>query len=383
MCRNLDGFIAEQYHAATFNMDAALKKSDLRAIARIPEPGEIYTKNSVDIVVKDKFGSGSIKGRWQSKYGTNGIATGKLFNHGDCRGQQKLVPKGHSANVQSKAVEKISCGGVESKPFSKEEAQKMQFNAQKNGKMPQVSWNEYNTRQLAINIGKNAGVTGIGAAGLSIGLNVAYKAISGEKIEADEVLETAIETGIDTGVKCAATGALIASVEKGVISSIPKGTPIGIIAGIATTAVDNIEIMGKLATGKVSKIEAIEQMQETTVSTIAGLAVSTKSDVIGSTIDTVLDPGGVIVGGTIGGVIVGGTIGGIIGHMAGSNIARTAMKRIQERNREETKQILESIPNNSIGVSNGSSLLNDIIDFLYNAADFTLKTANSAYKMYS
>ena len=48
---NLDGFIAEQHHADTFNLDAAAKGSPLRA-----EVLGNQGKNSVDIVIKDGRG---------------------------------------------------------------------------------------------------------------------------------------------------------------------------------------------------------------------------------------------------------------------------------------------------------------------------------------
>lgn len=49
---NLHGFIAEQYHANTFNLNAALQGSNLRAEVLKPN-GHGYAKNSVDVVIKD------------------------------------------------------------------------------------------------------------------------------------------------------------------------------------------------------------------------------------------------------------------------------------------------------------------------------------------
>ena len=49
---NLDGFIAEQYHAQTFNLNAAARNSEYTA--KVLEPnGNGYAKNSVDIVIVD------------------------------------------------------------------------------------------------------------------------------------------------------------------------------------------------------------------------------------------------------------------------------------------------------------------------------------------
>ena len=52
---NLDGFIAEQYHAQTFNMNAEATGSPYRA--KVLEPnGKGYAKNSVDIEIVDSNG---------------------------------------------------------------------------------------------------------------------------------------------------------------------------------------------------------------------------------------------------------------------------------------------------------------------------------------
>ena len=87
----LDGFIAEQYHAQTFNMNAEATGSQYRA--KVLEPtGNGYAKNSVDIVIVD--GDGKVVRRYQSKYCKDAKATEQAFEHRDYRGQQKLVPEG-------------------------------------------------------------------------------------------------------------------------------------------------------------------------------------------------------------------------------------------------------------------------------------------------
>ena len=86
----LDGYIAEQYHAQTFNMNAKARGSEYRA--KVLEPkGEAYAKNSVDIVIVD--GKGKVVRRYQSKYCKDAKATEQAFKRGDYRGQRKLVPK--------------------------------------------------------------------------------------------------------------------------------------------------------------------------------------------------------------------------------------------------------------------------------------------------
>ena len=75
---NLDGFIFEQHHANTFNMDAVLKGSKYRAEAVQPNPGEVYKKNSVDIVIKDIVSGKQVK-RYQAKLCRDSKATNRCL----------------------------------------------------------------------------------------------------------------------------------------------------------------------------------------------------------------------------------------------------------------------------------------------------------------
>ncbi|WP_233708020.1 hypothetical protein [Helicobacter bizzozeronii] len=80
---NLDGLIAEQQHVNQHNLNATARGSKYRAEVLTPEGG--YTKNGVDIVVKDA--EGKVVRRYQSKYGQDAQSTKELFEQGDYRGQ--------------------------------------------------------------------------------------------------------------------------------------------------------------------------------------------------------------------------------------------------------------------------------------------------------
>ena len=76
----LDGFIAEQYHAQTFNLNAEATGSQYRA--KVLEPnGNGYAKNSVDIVIVDA--NGKVVKRYQSKYCKYAKETERAFEQGD------------------------------------------------------------------------------------------------------------------------------------------------------------------------------------------------------------------------------------------------------------------------------------------------------------
>lgn len=315
----LDGFIAEQYHAQTFNMNAEAVGSQYRAEVLVPE-GTAYRKNSVDVVIKD--GSGKIVKRYQSKYCKDAKATAEAFEKGDYRGQQKLVPDGQQKLLSKKSTNVIeSPDGVKSNPLKKSEAKRMQKEAQQSGKAATLDWNEYKTKDIAKGIGKKAGFAAILAAGITTGIDIVKKKIKGEKIEADEVIADALESGADAGVKAAAAGALVVGVEKGIVRIIPKGTPVGTIANIAYVAIEDAKVMYKVAKGEYTIKEGFEKLEETTVSTAAGLVAMGKGAAIGAEIGTALGPVG---------IAVGGVIGGTVGYIAGSKVGEAVTKGYQK-----------------------------------------------------
>lgn len=314
----LDGFIAEQYHAQTFNMNAEANGSPYRA--KVLEPtGNGYAKNSVDIVIVD--GDGKVVKRYQSKYCKDAKATEQAFEHGDYRGQQKLVPEGQEAEIKKKSTTVIEApDGTTSNPLTKSRAEQMRDEAQ-SGRWNELNWNEYATKDLAIGIGKQAGYAALQGAAIGIGFDVAQKLWNGETVEAEDVVETAIVSGADFGVKAAAAGALKVGVEKGIVTVIPKGTPAGTLANIAYVAIEDAKVLGKMATGELSVKEGIEKIEQTTVATAAGLVTMGEGAAIGAAVGTIFGPIG---------TAIGGFVGGTVGYMAGSKVGETIVKGAQK-----------------------------------------------------
>ncbi len=331
----LDGYIAEQYHAQTFNLNAAATGSPYRA--KVLEPkGTGYAKNSVDIVIVDQ--SGKVVRRYQSKYCKTPTKTALAFKQGDYRGQQKLVPEGYSKKLEEttelkKTTEVIKApDGTTSNPLSKPGAKELQKEAQ-SGKWNELNWNDYKTRDLAIGIGKQAGQAAVMGIATGVGFDIAQKVWNGENIDGQELVETAITSGMDHGVKAAAAGALKVGVERGFVPSIPKGTSAGTITNIAHVAVENVKIIDKMATGELTVKEGIEKMEQTTVSTVAGIAAQAKGAAIGKAIGSVFGPVG---------AAVGGFIGGTVGYMAGSKVGQSVVKGVQKI-REKASNVVQSV----------------------------------------
>lgn len=338
---NLDGFIAEQFHVQTFNLKAEATGSKYRAKVLGPTDSG-YTKNSVDIVIVDE--GGKIVRRYQSKYCKDAESTVQAFKNGDYRGQRKLVPEGQEKDILGKVEIVIEApDGTSSKPLTKERAKEMQNEAQ-SGKWSELNWNEYKTKDLAIGIGKQAGEAALMGAAIGVGFDVAQKVWNGERIDGEELVETAIVSGADFGIKTAAAGALKVGVEKGIVKAIPKGTPAGTIANIAHVAIENVKVIGKMVNGELTVKEGLEKMEQTTVSTVAGIAASTKGATIGAAIGSVFGPVG---------IVVGGLVGGAVGYMAGSKVGEVVVKGVQKI-REKTREVVKNV------VSTASNIVSSI-----------------------
>lgn len=352
---SLDGFIAEQYHAQTFNMNAEATGSSYRA--KVLEPtGNGYAKNSVDIVIVD--GDGKVVKRYQSKYCKDAKATEQAFERGDYIGQQKLVPEGQEGEIQKKTTTVIEApDGTTSNPLTKSHAEQMRDEAQ-SGNWNELNWNEYTTRDLAIGIGKQAGYAALQGAAIGVGFNVAQKLWNGEEIEAEEVVETALVSGADFGVKAAAAGALKVGVEKEIITVIPKGTPAGTITNIAYVAIEDAKVVGKMMSGELSFQEGVEKIEQTTVATVAGLATMGKGAAIGATIGAVFGPAG---------AAIGGFVGGTIGYMAGSKVGENIVKGVQKIRNGAIEIVKEA---KSVVKSAASTVCNGIKSFGRGIANF-------------
>ena len=317
---NLDGFIAEQHHANTFNLDAAAKGSPLRA-----EVLGSKGKNSVDVVIKD--GDGHIVRRYQAKYGQDAEATQHLFEKGDYRGQRKLVPSGQEGDIP-KSTDRIEADGVRSEPLTKDEAKRWQEQAQQEQEARQYEWNDVNRIEIAKSIGKQA-LLGAALACVFQGARILGRRVwnflrGKENPPASEDLreffESSLKSAGHVGAQTAVTGAVVVAAKNGWFKAL-KGTPVGTIVGIVHVAMENAKVLFKLAKGELNGEEALDAMGNCTASAIGGLVGAGKGAAVGAMIG---GPIGFVVGGVIGG-IAGGKIGEAV-YEGGKTIAKTAAK---------------------------------------------------------
>ena len=316
---HLDGFIAEQHHADTFNLDAAAKDSPLRA-----EVLGSHSKNSVDLVIRD---GDNIVRQYQSKYGQDAEATRKLFEKGDYTGQDRLVPSGQEGAVPE-STDVIEAAGVRSEPLAKDDAKRLQEQAQQEQEIRQYEWNDVNRIEIAKSIGNQALVGAALACGFQgariLGRRIWNFLRGRENPPASEDLREFFESSVKStghvGAQTAVTGAVVVAARSGWINML-KYTPASIIAVIVHVGMENAKVLFKLAKGELDRVEALDAMGNCTSSVVGGLAGAA---VVGSMF---VWPVGIVIGG-IAGYIAGNKIGEAV-YEGGKAIVKTAAKVVK------------------------------------------------------
>ena len=260
---NLDGFIFEEYHAGTFNVDATVKQKPYHAEALKPELGETYGKNSIDIVIED---SGKYVKKYSAKAYKNANETAKSF-YDKITGykykfQSKLVPTDQTKEIVN-SVDKIKFDNVESKGITKTEIKNIQSELQSGNKKADIInfKNDVNTISISKQIGKQAMVNG--TMGLSIGMvaNIGANIITGKGLETEEVIEAGIKTGASMGMATAVAGGIRVAVEKKVIPTVfSRILTNNTIAAIAAVSMDIIGTAFKLGSGEITLGKAVKDI---------------------------------------------------------------------------------------------------------------------------
>ncbi|MBR1657645.1 MAG: hypothetical protein IJ697_04170 [Synergistaceae bacterium] len=341
--QNLDGFIAEDYHAQTFNLNAAARGSHYRA--RVLKPnGKSYTKNSVDIVI-DNLDTGRISRRYQAKYGATIERSRAMYKAGNYRGQRLLT---HEERI-------VAPDGTTSNILSKQQAKELQEKAQ-SGEWQNLNWNEYAMKDIAAGIAKNVGIAGAQGLLIGTGFELARQIYGDKGIDSEKLIETGLETGADFAMKVAVAGGLKVASEKGFIKFIPKDTPTNVFTTIAFVTVENVKVLSHVAIGELTPIEGFEKIEQVATSSVCGLASAAKGATIGSKVLSCFGPAG---------AAIGGFAGGTIGYMAGSGVATAVVKGYQKVRSVIVEHVVKPIVNTAKRAwENAKSFVSNIFSWL-------------------
>ena len=324
---NLDGFIFEEHHAGTFNIDAAVKEENYYAKALKPELGETYGKNSVDMTIED---SSKIVRKYQAKAYKNANETAKSFYDRQqgykYKFQSKLVPSDQTGEIPN-SVDKMKFGEVESKNISKEEIKNIQEKYQ-SGDKEAVKFNfekDVDTLAISKQLGKQAVINGTMGVGIGMALDVGTKLVSGEEVEVAEVIEAGVKTGTSMGLSTAVAGGIRVAVEKNVAPKVLTGVLANnsVVGAVAASSVDMIGTAFKLGSGEINLGEATKRVG-TSVGSAYGAIIAANWG-YGAAMAAIVGLGTIGAVGTIIGVgvaLAAGAVCGIVGSKVGGAIAK-------------------------------------------------------------
>ena len=324
---NLDGFIFEEYHAGTFNIDAAVNQKSYYAEALKPELGETYGKNSIDLIIED---SGKYVKKYSAKAYKNANETAKSFYNKitgyKYKFQSKLVPTDQVRDIAN-SVDKVKYNNVESKGITKAEIKDIQENLQSGNKKADIFnfKKDVNTISISKQIGKQAMINGTMGLGIRMAANIGINLIQGKEVEAEEVIEAGIKTGASMGMATAVAGGIRVAVEKKVIPTVfSRMLTNNTIGAIVAASMDIIGTAFKLGSGEISLGQAVKNVGKSVGAAYGAIVASGWGYAGGMAIAGMIGLGTIGAVGTILGVgvaIVAGAVCAAVGSKVGGAIA--------------------------------------------------------------
>ena len=324
---NLDGFIFEEYHAGTFNIDAAVKQKSYHAEALKPGAGETYGKNSIDIAIKEakknmkKYSAKAYKNAKESAKAFYDKITGYKYKF-----QSKLVPTDQTGDIAN-SVDKIKYNNVESKGISKAEIKDIQNDLQSGNKKVDILnfKKDVNTISISKQIGKQAMINGTMGLGIRMAANIGINLIQGKEVEVEEVIEAGIKTGASMGMATAVAGGIRVAVEKKVIPTVfSRMLTNNTIGAIAAASMDIIGTAFKLGSREISLGQAVKNVGKSVGAAYGAIVASGWGYAGGMAIAGMIGLGTIGAVGTILGVgvaIVAGAVCTVVGSKVGGAIA--------------------------------------------------------------
>ena len=324
---NLDGFIFEEYHAGTFNIDATVKQKSYHAEVLKPGAGETYGKNSIDIVIKEakknmkKYSAKAYKNANETAKSFYDKITGYKYKF-----QSKLVPTEQTSEIAN-SVDKIKFDNVESKGITKTEIKNIQSELQSGNKKTDIFSfkKDVNTISISKQIGKQAMVNG--TIGLAIGMaaNIGANIITGKGLEAEEVIEAGIKTGASMGMATAVAGGIRVAVEKKVIPTVfSRILTNNTIGAVAVASMDIVGTAFKLGSGEITLGKAVKDVGNSISASYGAIISSGIGFSGGMALATTIGLGTI---GTVGTILTGGlalvtgAVCGVVGSKVGGAIA--------------------------------------------------------------
>ena len=334
------GFVAEELHAETFNLDAILKDKDVRAFTDRYSNSPLGTNDPVNDIAIVKDGQ-QVQGA-QSKYYKTGQKTANAFREYGSDGKphyqetdsmvcpsdqlsdvkdaarkteiknQETRPQVSKAarEVQEKVTDRLKEDGVESRPVTKKEAETIAKGGDEGKGAHRRIQNRYKTAstlQQSAKAAAGAAVVTSVIAGTINTVSCLDKVNKGLMSPGDAVKYILKNTAIaasDSALKAAGATAAVSLTARS-LPQLFSGTALqanfatGAVGGAAVCAIDLVECLVMVAAGKMTMKELETRTGKNIFQTGAGVVGAS----IGGTLGSVAGPIGTMVGAMIGGMI--------------------------------------------------------------------------------
>ena len=158
-----------------------------------PDGIGVYKKNWFNITIKDRK-TGEIAHQYRMRYGATAKDTIEKLKKENFNNHFLVVPVEQVSEVQAAFPEKkiLSFSDsvldpVASEEFCEDVVKTWQEDMQSSETTEQISWNNYNTREMALYFGKHVALAGLQGAVIGTGFSLAAKVFAGEEIEPDDI----------------------------------------------------------------------------------------------------------------------------------------------------------------------------------------------------
>ena len=310
------GFLFEYIEATKFNIDAAVKGSNLKAEVTAAS-GDHH--NAADILIKE--GKKVVK-EVQAKSSDNAVDATGYFKNSKYDGMQKLTNPEHSNRVKELAENRASQDGIYAKEYAdtaKNATGKLHHDNINSGgtshsEAVEAAENasEYTNRMEIKTFSKEIGVTAVNVAAASAVVSGIFSGVHNYRevmignIDTNEAVKKTVKDSAKAGFRGGVTGAggagiRIAASKVGVKTLAKSNVAMSVAAGTVETGV----IIYKYAKGEISTEQAMELVGQNTVSTASGIFA-------GAAAGMVFGP-------------AGAAVGSIIGYIAASNLHQSCM----------------------------------------------------------
>lgn len=334
------GFVAEEVHAETFNLDAILKGKDVKAFTDRYPNSPLSSNNPTNdiVIVKD----GEVVQGAQLKYYKDGKTTANAFRDTrdgiphyeetdamvgpsdqlqdiqDAARKTELKNQGTrpqvseaARDVQAKATDRLQQDGVESKPLTKKGAEEIAKGGEEGKGAHRKIQNGYKDRstiqQTLYAAGTAAAITTV-IAGTINTVSCLDKVKKGEMTPQEAtlyILKNTIIAAGDSALKAGTATAAVSLTARAVPEFFIRGSVLqsslaaGAVAGAAVCAVDIVECLVLVAAGKMSW----KEMETRTGKNIFQTGAGTIGASIGAALGAPAGPVGMLIGSLAGGMI--------------------------------------------------------------------------------